>query len=158
MLYNSMILPYLNYCCILWGINYASQLNRLVVLQKRAVRLIMKVYPPTSSEPIFQEFKILKINEIATIQMILVMHKFLIDALPESLKKLYNKEDIVRNRRMNKHLKEPFSNRNYLHFITTIKGPKLWNSICAPHFPNIKDITRSKPEIKNIYKVKIFHD
>ena len=156
-LYNAMILPYLNYCCLLWGINYASQLNRLVILQKRAVRLIMRVYPPASSEPIFQQFNILKINEIATIQMILVMHKYLLNELPESLKKLYNKEDIIRNRRMNKHLKEPFSNRNYRQFTTTLKGPKLWNSICAPHFSNINEITRSKSEIKKIYKAQLFH-
>ena len=57
-----MILPYLNYCCLLWGINYASQFNRFVVLQKRAVRMIRRVYPPISSEPIFQEYNILKIK------------------------------------------------------------------------------------------------
>ena len=43
LLYNSLILPYLNYCCLIWGINYSSQLGRLVILQKR---LIEHVYSP----------------------------------------------------------------------------------------------------------------
>ena len=46
-LYNSLILPYLNYCCLIWAINYNSQVEKLVVLQKRAVSLIEYVYPPT---------------------------------------------------------------------------------------------------------------
>jgi len=53
--------------------------------------------------------------------MILVMHRFLIGELPESLNKLYNKENIIRNRRQKRHLKEPFSNQNYRLFTTTLK-------------------------------------
>ena len=40
LLYNTLILPYLNYCCLIWGINYKSQLKTIITLQKRAARLI----------------------------------------------------------------------------------------------------------------------
>ena len=152
LLYNAMILPYLNYCNLLWGINYATQLQRVTVLQKRAVRLIHKVFPPSSSEPIFNEYKILKIPDIAKLQMVLVMHKFLINALPRSLQSLYVKEDIVRERRFNKHIKVPFTTRNYRIFTTSVSGPTLWNTICAPHFPSIDDVSNSIVTIKNICK------
>ena len=33
MLYNSMILPYLNYCNLVWGSAYKSNLQRIVILQ-----------------------------------------------------------------------------------------------------------------------------
>ena len=33
-------LPYITYCCSIWGSNYISRLNRLSVLQKRIVRII----------------------------------------------------------------------------------------------------------------------
>ena len=150
-LYHTMISPYLNYCCLIWGVNYASQLQRLTVLQKRAVRLIVKIYPPFSSDPVFKKFKLLKIHELAKTQMVLVMHKFLLGYLPTSFDTIYVKEDEpVRPRRFTKHLKEPFSNRNYRLFTTTLLGPKLWNKICAPSFPSNTPITRSKYVVKNI--------
>ena len=40
MLYNTMVLPYLNYCCIAWGANYFGRLERLLKLQKRMIRIM----------------------------------------------------------------------------------------------------------------------
>ena len=34
-LYNSIVLPYLTYCCELWGSTYKSRLNSLVLVQKK---------------------------------------------------------------------------------------------------------------------------
>ena len=39
-LYNSMILPYLYYCNLAWGGTYKANLQRIVILQKRAVRIV----------------------------------------------------------------------------------------------------------------------
>ena len=151
LLYNTMVLPHLNYCCLIWGVNYASQLQRLTVLQKRAVRLITKIYPPASSEPVFEKHKILKIGDLARIQMVSVMHKFVCGVLPASFHGLYvREEEPLRMRRFPKHIKEPFSNRNYRLFTTTLLGPKLWNRICAPLYPSVDEITRSKYSIKKV--------
>ena len=114
LLYNSLILPYLNYCCLIWGVNYNSQLNRLTVLQKRAVRLIEKVYAPTSSAPLFTKYNLLKIPDIAKSQMIIVMHRFLINQLPIVFDNMFKRcEPGLHNTRRTPHLDEPFSNRNY---------------------------------------------
>ena len=40
MLYNTLVLPYLNYCCIVWGANYLGRLERLLKLQKRMICII----------------------------------------------------------------------------------------------------------------------
>ena len=37
MLYYTMIYPYLTYCAIVWGSANSSVLNRIVILQKRAI-------------------------------------------------------------------------------------------------------------------------
>ena len=42
-LYFTLMLPYLSYCCAIWGNTYISRLNKLIVLQKRAIRLIANV-------------------------------------------------------------------------------------------------------------------
>ena len=39
-LYNSMILPYLYYCNLAWGGTYKANLQRIVILQKRALRIL----------------------------------------------------------------------------------------------------------------------
>ena len=41
LLYNTLLLPHLNYCSLVWGINYPTNLHRLQILQKRAVRVIL---------------------------------------------------------------------------------------------------------------------
>ena len=129
-LYNSLILPYLNYCCIIWGSNYHSQLARLVILQKRAVRLIENVYPPESSEPIFKKYNILKLDDIVKSQMLLIVHKFINKQLPKVFDKVFelNVTELPDTRQVN-HLKQPFSNRNYRLFTTGCLGPRLYLTV-----------------------------
>jgi len=39
LLYHTLIYPYFTYCNVVWGLAKISILNKLVVLQKRPVRL-----------------------------------------------------------------------------------------------------------------------
>jgi len=64
-LYNTLILPYINYCCFIWGTNYESRTKPILVLQKRALRVIEGVFLPSSATPIFKKFGLLKVNDIA---------------------------------------------------------------------------------------------
>ena len=41
MLYNAMILPYHKYCNLVWGSTYKTNLQRIVVLQKRVIRIVI---------------------------------------------------------------------------------------------------------------------
>ena len=50
-LYNSLLLPYINYCNLIWASTYASYIKLLYVLQKKAVRIITFSPPRTSSQP-----------------------------------------------------------------------------------------------------------
>ena len=155
-LYNSLILPYLNYCCLIWGINYNSQVEKLVVLQKRAVRLIEYVYPPHSSEPIFKKYNILKLQDLAKSQMLIVMHKFIFQQLPSVFDDIYKKYiQSSPHRRQAKHLQQPFSNRNYRLFTTSCLGPKLWNEMVAPNFKDLREIPASKNSFKRIIRKQI---
>ena len=53
MIYQSIVLPYFNYCNILWGNCAIVHLNRIIVLQKRAVRVITNSSPRSSSQSLF---------------------------------------------------------------------------------------------------------
>ena len=63
-LYNSFLYPYLNFCTPVWGNTYDTYLEPLVILQKRAMRLIMGAERNSHTDPIFQKLKVLKLRQI----------------------------------------------------------------------------------------------
>ena len=62
MLYNTLILPHLNYCVTAWG----YQCNRIIKLQKKAIRTVMISSYNAHTEPFFKNLKLLKIQDIVT--------------------------------------------------------------------------------------------
>ena len=64
MLYFSLIYPYFYYCNIVWASTYKTNLRRLVILQKRIIRIINKSHFNAHTDPIFKDLGILKFNDI----------------------------------------------------------------------------------------------
>ena len=58
MIYNTLILPLLSYCCEIWGNTYETRLRILKLLQKRVVRVIGKVGYLDHTSDIFKRFRI----------------------------------------------------------------------------------------------------
>ena len=52
MLYFSLIYPYLYYCNIVWASTYKSNLRRLVIVQKRIIRIINNSHFNAHADPI----------------------------------------------------------------------------------------------------------
>ena len=61
-LYNSLFLPYINYCNLIWASTYASYLEPLHLLQKKAIRIITFSPPRTRSKPLFSKLNILSLH------------------------------------------------------------------------------------------------
>ena len=53
--YNSYVLPVFDFGCVVWGNTTNANLTRLVKLQKRAARMILKADFMTPSEQLFKE-------------------------------------------------------------------------------------------------------
>ena len=51
MLYCSLIYPYFYYCNIVWASTYKTNLRRLVILQKRWIRIINKSHFNAHTDP-----------------------------------------------------------------------------------------------------------
>ena len=64
MVYMSLIYSYINYCNLIWGSADECHLRPLIVLQKKAVRLINNSNVRDPSAPIFYDFKILPIPQV----------------------------------------------------------------------------------------------
>ena len=82
MLYFSLIYPYLQYCNIIWGVAKEAVISKLIVLQKRAVRLCTNSIRKAHSEPLFVKLGLLKLSEINKYQTLLFMYKFRHSLLP----------------------------------------------------------------------------
>ena len=59
MLYYSLVYPYMQYCILVWGSTYPSNLNRIVLLQKRLIRIVYKASYDAHTQPFFKEHGIL---------------------------------------------------------------------------------------------------
>jgi hypothetical protein len=64
MLYYSLVYPYKQYCILVWGSTYPSNLNRIVLLQKRLIRIVYKASYDAHTKPFFKELGILPFDKI----------------------------------------------------------------------------------------------
>ena len=157
-IYNAIILPHINYCCLIWGSGYALHTKKILTLQKRAMRIIEGIFPPQSASPVFKKYKILKIQDIAKMQMMLIMHKVLCNNLPLPIKnmfKFYTGNSY--STRQNKHFQETFSAKNYRLLTISCLGPKLWNNMIAEKYTR-DEVPHSKEVIKKMMKEMFIHE
>ena len=61
-LYSSLILPYLNYGVLAWGNTYQTCLDKLFLLQKKALRIVFNLHIRAHTDALFLEHKILKLK------------------------------------------------------------------------------------------------
>ena len=67
--YFSMIYPYLQYCNLVWANTYQKNFSRLLILQKRIVRIINKSDNLAHTSPIFKDLYLLKFEDIRKLQI-----------------------------------------------------------------------------------------
>jgi len=86
-LYNTLVLPYLNYSNIIWTAASETLLNKLQVLQKRLFKLLISLLGEhTPADPLFTIFQLLKLKQIRHFQILGFMYKFTHGLLPPGLK------------------------------------------------------------------------
>ena len=78
LLYNSLILPHLQYCNLIW----AFRPGRVSKLQKRALRLITNSKYNAHTEPLFKLMKLLKLEDILKCNALRFFFKFRNSTLP----------------------------------------------------------------------------
>ena len=82
-LYLALLYPYLQYGTIVWwGSTYKTTLNRLIVLQKRIIRVITKFCFDAPSAPLLHEHNFHEITNIYMLQTGLFMFSFKKKLLP----------------------------------------------------------------------------
>ena len=77
-IYNSTILPHLQYCILCWGKN----ISRLRKLQKKAIRIISISKYNAHTEPLFKCLNLLKLDDIFTYFSLKFYYKYCSQTLP----------------------------------------------------------------------------
>ena len=72
-LYNTLILPHINYCILSWG----KKSDSILLLQKRAIRAIASAGYRAHSEPLFKIYNVLKVTDIYQQRLLIFYYKIL---------------------------------------------------------------------------------
>ena len=80
-IYNSLVLPHLNYGVLAWG--KSIHINNITKIQKRIVRMISNANYNAHSEPLFKKLSILKMEDIRKLNELKFFYKCKTNLLPE---------------------------------------------------------------------------
>jgi hypothetical protein len=129
-LYYAMIHSHIAYCINIYGCASATVLNKLIVKQKEAIRVISLAKYRDHTIPLFKKLGILPLNELIRYSALRFMHKYKHNRLPFSFNETWST-----NRARNPDVILRNADNFYIpaHNFATIKKhpffnfPKLWN-------------------------------
>ena len=149
LLYGTLILPYLNYCLLNWGNAPQCHLNSLIVLQKKAVRIITHSSPLSHSNPLFKKIGVLPLSMLYQHKLGMFMFKYVNKLLPDVFNNLLMTNANVHN----------YDTRtvcdfrvNFSRLVCSIdsvchQGPLFWNTL-PDSLKDIKSLSLFKSKLK----------
>ena len=154
-LYYALIYPYLTYCNLIWASTYVTNLQRIYLLQKRAVRTISKADYKASSKPLFANLKILDVFSIYSFQVSSFMYLYHNNALPISFTQTFQTGSQIHqySTRYSDYYRPHTCRTNIKKFSILFQGPKIWNSLPID-IKNAPSFTVFKRVIKPFLRVR----
>ena len=116
-LYNTLVLPYLYYCNIIWARTSNNRLHSLIITQKRAIRICTFSHPRDHSAPLFARLNTLTLSDINKLQTAMFMYKFINNLLPRTLSSYFTSVRSTHTypTRSRNNLFLPFTRTSYTH-------------------------------------------
>ena len=131
-LYYSFIYPYYIYCNHVWGCASVTNINRLFVLQKWAVRIICQARWRAHSDPLFRELKLLNIWQINKFLIGQFMFRCYHQILPALFDTYFTRINTVHEHQTRQALSQfkldPVKTE-YRKTCIRFRGPSIWNEI-----------------------------
>ena len=149
--YISYVFPVFGYGCVVWGNATNANATRLVKLQKRAARMILKADFLTPSKQLFKKLNWLAFPKRVQYHTCLMVYKGIKRSAPEYISSMltYVSEKHERDTRSTALdlLHIPRSHTSFFDRAFSVQGPKLWNSLPAD-IRNSPTINRFKSALK----------
>ena len=121
LVYNSFFYSHLTYCCHIWGNTFFSNLNKICILQKRALKIINN---DSNYSTFYIIHKSLQFHDIVKMNTIKFIFRARNNLLPINLQKLYSIK--LHNTYLFHRLKVRTDRKSVCLSIT---GPRLWNNL-----------------------------
>ena len=130
-IYKSLLLPHLNYAILSWGFAHTSNLNRLLILQKKALRSINKKPYTYPSTPLFKITRSLNIFDILKKNISIFMFQYNNSQLPSAFNFFFHTFSSIHN----------YHTRNCNNLVSVLRrtdvgqrsiayeGTKIWNAL-----------------------------
>jgi len=135
-LYYALVHPHLNYCATIYGCASQTNLAKLFLKQKNAVRIITNSNYRAHTAPLFQRLKILPLSQLIHYSNLSFMHNFHHNRLPISFAQMWNTN---RNRNPLIQLRNADDYFIPAHRFETLKRLPLFN---FPRIWNIEDVSK----------------
>jgi hypothetical protein len=130
-LYFTMIHPHLTYCIPAWGSAYNVHKNKLILMQKRIVRIISGAKYNDHTDNLWGQLHILKLNDIYKVEVSKLVFKHKQGVLPLPLRKLFISNSEIQEMRTRQfddlYVKKCRTTLATQH--VSCKGPQIWNSL-----------------------------
>ena len=153
-LYNSLIYPYFMYCHVVWGNCNKTNLSRLILLQKKIIRIITNSTYLAHTDPLFTNLRIIKIQNLYTYVCSIIIYKLIRGIFPLSFAstidlRLVHHNVNTRSNRSKYYV--PFCRTSLRQRSLSYSLPKLTNEFFMPH--NL-DVSTSIFDLKK--KLRLF--
>ena len=126
-LYHSFIFPYLSYCNHIWGATYATNLQKLVIQQKKNIRIIAGMKHREPSDNAFREMRIIKFLDVNKMLIGCFMYKYHHELLPDIFHDYF--QCVRNNTRQNYGLYASHMKTDLGQTCIGCRGPVIWNKI-----------------------------
>jgi hypothetical protein len=153
-LYNTLVMPYFSYCNIVWGNSTKQNLDRLVKLQKRAVRSVCNVPYRHHTEQLFLDCNFMPFLNLHPYFCGVFLYRLLNDLLPSTFTSSFH-VTFVNNRSLRRahHLLVPrfrttFGQKSLLYELC-----KLYNEFLMPFEIFYQNLHNVKKQLKKLYSV-----
>ena len=130
-LYQTLILPHLSYCCSVWSSATKTLLNKLVILQKRAIRHITNAYYLDSTSNLFLSLNLLKLPDLININLATIAYRATNNNLPPPFVNIFrtNKDTHNYNTRQSNNIHCVLCRSNIIRFNSCNRAIDYWNSL-----------------------------
>ncbi|XP_030840267.1 uncharacterized protein LOC115923526 [Strongylocentrotus purpuratus] len=152
MLYATLILPYLHYGVLAWGNSFKSQMDKLLLVQKRVIRIVCNTHYLAHTDVLFCNSGVLKAEDIYHLQLGALMYELNAGLLPVALAGIFKKNNQVHNysTRQAQAYHLPLVRTQFALTTLGSTGPRFWNSL-EPRIAQSVSIYVFKRKLKLLY-------
>ena len=155
LLYNTFMLPYLNYCITVWGNYNKSNITVIHRLQKKALRICTGSHYRAHSPPIFQNLKTLNILDLYSYNVALLGFYYFKDMLPHNISIMFCTNNRVHNynTRNNDNFHLWAVKSNFMKNSLRHQFPLIWNTL-PENIRSCNTLSLFKRSLKKHYLAK----